>query len=133
MPAPSELVARALVVIRGLRRPDVVRFAVFGAAALLLRRKRLVGGVRPPHVARILDQVMLGELESLGLALSRLRQRALGLIGDLVGATDAADPSRLGGRGFFLIVDEFLVRIPALVLHRSPSITDEGHGPGLAG
>src|SRR5882724_8836246 len=123
MPAPSELVARALVVIRGLRRLDVVRFAIFGAAALFLRRKRLVGGVRPPHVARVLDQVMLGQLEALGLALSRLRQRALGLIGDLVGAAGAADSPRLGGRGLLLVVHEFLVRMLAFVLHGFPSVT----------
>ena len=93
-----------------LGRAHVVGGPVLGVVARsfvhrLVRRGRIRGGVA---VAGVLDQVLLGLLEALGLATPTLSYGLLGRIGFLVRSA-TPDSGRLSGRCVGLLVDELLV------------------------
>ena len=77
------------------------------AAVVVCDARRLLVAVRG-----VVDQILLGQLEALGLALSALDDRALGRIEALV-AGDAADRARLlGGRVDLLLLSARLLAHP---------------------
>ena len=93
----SSVPGRALCIVVGLRRLEVVGVAVAVAARRRAPRGRGVGEWVSVIVlvAGSLPQLLLGELEPLGLPLAGLGQGSL-LIGEVLHTADAADLSSFG-------------------------------------
>src|SRR5215218_3637149 len=83
-----------------------VGFAEGGVGRLLRRRGVAIGEPFLVAVGGVVDQLLLGELETLGLAAAALGHRPLGRVVDWVVGCGAADPRRFGGGGFGLFLGD---------------------------